>query len=122
MEKFKCLKKSFLSKLPKTTGVYLFSSKGGPASGGKKGAKFLYIGKASNIRERVKNHFQQPTYKDNFFINQVINVGYIKTDSEIEALLLEAKLIKKKSWPKKPLKSYITPNRQQRFVWKFSIW
>jgi len=55
----------------------------------------LYIGKAANIRERVRNHFQQPAFRDNLFINQISRIGYIKTDSEIEALILEAYLIKK---------------------------
>jgi excinuclease ABC subunit C len=37
----------------------------------------------------------QPTFRDNLFINQINKIGYIRTGSEIEALLLEAKLIKK---------------------------
>ena len=77
--------KDKIKNLPEKPGVYLF----------KKGRGVLYIGKATNIKERVKNHFQQPTYRDNLFINQVKKVDFIKTDSEIEALLLEAKLIKK---------------------------
>jgi excinuclease ABC subunit C len=101
--RFKLLSKDKISQLPKTPGVYSF----------KKGREFLYIGKAADIRERVKNHFRQPGYKENSFINQVEKIGYIKTDSEfvepsarltshpaspgstIEALILEAKLIKK---------------------------
>ncbi len=72
-------------RLPKTAGVYVF----------KDNKQLLYIGKAVNIKKRVKNHFQQPTYRDNLFLDKITKVGYIKTDSEIEALLLEAKLIKK---------------------------
>jgi excinuclease ABC subunit C len=100
---FKFLSKNQISKMPKVPGVYCF----------KKGKEILYIGKAVNLRERVKNHFQQPTYRDNLFINQVSKIGYIKTGSEfaepsahltshpasqgsiIEALILEANLIKK---------------------------
>jgi len=85
VNKFKFLNRGKINRLPKNPGVYSF----------KKGAKLLYIGKATNIRERVKNHFQQPAYRDNLFINQVSKVGYIKTNSEIEALILEANLIKK---------------------------
>ena len=85
MEKFKFLTKERISRLPKTPGVYLF----------KKGTKFLYIGKAANIKERVKNHFQQPTFRDRLMFNQVKHIGFIKTNSEIEALILEANLIKK---------------------------
>jgi len=103
IEKFKFVAKDKISHLPKSPGVYAF----------RKGTKLLYIGKAANLRERVKNHFQQTAFRDNLFINQVNKIGYIKTDSEfadpadhltsrpasqgstIEALILEAKLIKK---------------------------
>ncbi|PIS17178.1 MAG: excinuclease ABC subunit C, partial [Candidatus Nealsonbacteria bacterium CG09_land_8_20_14_0_10_42_14] len=77
MEKFKFLKKDKISRLPKTVGVYTF----------KKGAKLLYIGKAINLRDRVRQHRE--------LLNQVKQLAYIKTDSEIEALILEASLIKK---------------------------
>lgn len=109
MERFKFLVKNKIKKLPKRPGVYAFSAsaptkselrrirRSSPAAsvGGKKGRKFLYIGKAANLKGRVKNHFQQSGYKDNLFMDQVVKIGFIKTDSEIEALLLEAKLIKK---------------------------
>jgi excinuclease ABC subunit C len=84
MNKFSFLKKDKLNLLPETPGVYCFWQK-----------KILYIGKAINLKERVKNHFQQSNYRDNLFINQTTKIGYIRTDSEIEALILEAKLIKK---------------------------
>jgi len=101
--KFKFINKDNFSRLPKSCGVYVF----------KKGRQILYIGKAANIRERVKNHFNQTAFRSNLFINQAEKIGYIKTDSEfadpadpltsrpasqgstIEALILEAKLIKK---------------------------
>jgi len=85
MEKLKTLPRSKINLLPKATGVYLFYEKN----------KAIYIGKAINIKNRVRNHFQQPTYKDNFFIEKVEKIGFIKTNSEIEALILEANLIKK---------------------------
>jgi excinuclease ABC subunit C len=85
MSEFKFLDKEKISKLPKVPGVYCF----------KKGKEILYIGKAANLRERVKNHFQQPSYKDYLFLDKVEKIGYIKTNSEIEALILEAELIKK---------------------------
>lgn len=71
-------------RLPSQTGVYLFRSKN----------KMLYIGKAANIRERVKNHLKLRSFSDSLFINQISRVGYVITDSEIEALILEARLIK----------------------------
>ena len=77
MEKFKFLAKNKTASLPETAGVYAFF----------KGKKFLYIGKAVNLKERIKQH-QEP-------FSFSAKIGYIKTDSAIEALLLEAKLIKK---------------------------
>lgn len=85
MSGFKLLAKKRVNNLPKTFGVYCF----------KTGKTILYIGKASNIRERVKNHFQQPAYRDNLFIDRAQKIGYFITDSEVEALVLEAELIKK---------------------------
>ena len=72
IEKFKFIAKDKISHLPKSPGVFAF----------RKGTKLLYIGKAANLRERVKNHFQQTAFRDNLFINQVNKIGYIKTDSE----------------------------------------
>ena len=85
MARFRFLDKKNKGSLPKTSGVYLFKS----------AKECLYIGKATNIRERVKSHFQQPGFRDNLFISKVKKIGYLKTESEIEALLREAELIKK---------------------------
>jgi len=86
METFKMMEKERISLLPKTPGVYCFKNSSD---------KFLYIGKAANLRARVKNHFFQPSYRDDLFIDQVSKIGYLKTGSEIEALILETNLIKK---------------------------
>ena len=75
--KFRYLKKEEISRLPKNPGVYSF----------KRGGEFLYIGKASNIRDRVKQHQE--------LLSLAKQLGYLKTNSEIEALILEANLIKK---------------------------
>lgn len=85
VNKFKIISKNKISILPKTAGVYSFYSR----------EKLFYIGKALNIRDRVKNHFSQPSYRDNLFINKVDKIGFFGTNSEIEALILEANLIKK---------------------------
>src|SRR3989338_3755338 len=93
MNKFKVIPKSQIDKLPKTAGVYLFyENKPTPNI---KHPTPMYIGKAIHIKDRVKNHFQQPSYKDNLFIKKINKIGFINTDSEIEALILEANLIKK---------------------------
>ena len=88
MNQFKFLNRDKINQIPKNSGIYALCNR----------KEILYIGKAINIRERVKNHVlrtQQPTYRDGLFINQVKKVGFIETDSEIEALILEASLIKK---------------------------
>lgn len=74
---FTNLKLNKIGDLPKSAGVYCFRS----------GNKILYIGKATNLRSRVKQH--------KMLIEKADCVGYIETASETEALLLEAKLIKK---------------------------
>ncbi|KKP32793.1 MAG: hypothetical protein A2312_02685 [Candidatus Staskawiczbacteria bacterium RIFOXYB2_FULL_32_9] len=85
MDKFKIISIKNIDNLPKTAGVYLFYNKN----------EIIYIGKAINIKNRVKNHFSSPTYKDEIFISQITNIGFIETGSEISALILEASLIKK---------------------------
>jgi len=86
MDKFKFILKEKISRLPKATGIYLFKDKKGLV---------LYIGKAANLKERIKNHFQRLAFRDNLFIGQVAKIGYLANGSEIEALILEANLIKK---------------------------
>lgn len=76
---------TYKEKLPARPGVYAFHGRDG----------VLYIGKAANLQERVKNHFQQPSYRDHLFVGQVQKIGHIETPSEIDALLLESALIKK---------------------------
>jgi len=85
MDRFKFIKNKDFASLPKTAGVYAFYDKTEP----------IYIGKAINIQNRVKNHFNQPSYRDDLFIEKVNKIGYFETGSEIEALILEANLIKK---------------------------
>lgn len=91
MRKFKLFKRKEWSKLPEVSGVYAFKDK----------KEILYIGKSVNIKERVKNHFHHVKYREAVILpktklfNRVTQVGYIETDSEIAALILEANLIKK---------------------------
>ena len=75
---------SRINKIPSNAGVYVLKSS----------QEILYIGKAANLRDRVRNHFKQSSYRDNLFINQVSKIGYIETPTDIDALLLESELIK----------------------------
>ncbi len=76
--------------VPEVPGVYIFKDRKGSA---------LYIGKAKNLRDRLRNHAsdiqENPRFKK--FLLKVRDFDYMVTDSEAEALLLEANLIKKHS-------------------------
>ena len=85
MDRFKFINGKNFDELPKTSGVYSFWSEN----------EAIYIGKAISIQNRVKNHFNQPSYRDNLFMDKVDKIGFFETNSEIEALILEANLIKK---------------------------
>jgi excinuclease ABC subunit C len=80
--------KNKIGTIPHTAGVYCFTNKQ---------KRILYIGKAIRLRERVRNHFSQPTYKDEMFLKETSHIGYQETLSEIEALVLESRLIKEYS-------------------------
>ncbi len=76
-----------ISQFPETPGVYLFRDAGGA---------ILYIGKAKSVRERVRNHFASTgDAKERALISATSEVEYILTDSEIEALIVEAELVRK---------------------------
>ncbi len=67
-------------KIPSVCGVYAFSNKKG---------EYLYIGKAKNIKKRIKSH----QTRKNLFVTD--NIKIEEKDSEFEALILESQLIKK---------------------------
>ena len=86
MDKFKILQKKDIEKLPESAGVYAFKSKEG----------LLYIGKAINIKKRVKNHFNPArnasrfqrdaggaAFKDNILSEKTTHIGYLETNSQI---------------------------------------
>jgi excinuclease ABC subunit C len=74
--------------LPTNPGVYLFKDKKG---------MILYVGKAGNIKHRVRSYFQKPTGKDVktlTMLEKVADIDTIVTDTEKEAYILENNLIK----------------------------
>ncbi|MFW9881760.1 MAG: GIY-YIG nuclease family protein [Candidatus Thorarchaeota archaeon] len=78
-----------LDEFPEKPGIYFFKSKNG---------EILYIGKANDIRKRVKSHFKSSSnvyLKDDLLKSDFLEVDYEITNSEIDALLLEAKMIRK---------------------------
>ncbi|MDQ7032656.1 MAG: excinuclease ABC subunit UvrC [Desulfonauticus sp.] len=82
------ISKDFLATLPPKSGVYLM--KDGENN-------VLYVGKAKNLAKRVRSYFQKNIFdfKVKSLISQVKHIDFIITNSEKEALLLEANLIKK---------------------------
>lgn len=79
--------KDKLSKLPKKPGVYIFRNSNG---------KIIYIGKALSLKNRVSSYFQKGSkdLKTLELIENITDFQTILVNSEFEALLLEAKLIK----------------------------
>ncbi|RMG90684.1 MAG: excinuclease ABC subunit UvrC [Chloroflexi bacterium] len=77
-----------LENLPARPGVYLHKDKDG---------RILYIGKAVNLRNRVRSYFRPrvDSIKTRRLRREIADIEIITTDSELEALLLEMTLIKK---------------------------
>lgn len=84
-------------KIPSNPGIYLMKDKTG---------KIIYIGKAKNLKNRIKSYcslnsennlkFKEKNFwKTRVLIKKVNDIEYILTDNEIEAFLLESNLIKK---------------------------
>ncbi len=75
------------SDIPTNPGVYLFKDEAG---------EILYIGKAKSLRQRVKSYFsslEQPA-KTRQLVSRIRNIDWIVVNNEVEALLLENKLVK----------------------------
>ncbi|KKP80499.1 MAG: UvrABC system protein C [Parcubacteria group bacterium GW2011_GWB1_35_5] len=82
--------KKIISKLPEAPGVYKFM----------KGGRVLYVGKATSLRDRVKSYFNKNIESTrgpliSKMLSEFDDIKFIKTDSVLEALILEANLIKK---------------------------
>jgi len=77
-----------LQEIPVSAGVYLYKDRAG---------KTIYIGKAKNLRSRVRSYFQARPFdrKTDALVKQIADVEFIVTDNEVEALILEATLTKK---------------------------
>lgn len=72
---------------PSKPGIYYFKNKAG---------KIIYIGKALSLKHRVASYFQKTDHnrKTKIMVGQIFSADYILAESEFDALLLEAKLIK----------------------------
>ena len=73
---------------PTTSGIYLMKDAQG---------RVVYIGKAKNLRSRAGSYFQKAAELDSRikgWIGEVVDIDYLEADSEVDALLMEARLIK----------------------------
>ncbi len=78
-----------LAALPQKPGVYIMKNARG---------KVIYVGKAIVLRNRVRSYFQKSashTTKTELLVQEVADIEWIVTGSELEALILEAELIRK---------------------------
>lgn len=77
-----------LKKLPENPGVYIMKDADG---------KIIYVGKAINLKKRVKQYFQKSashSQKVKAMVKNIAFFEYVITDNELEALILECSLIK----------------------------
>jgi excinuclease ABC subunit C len=80
--------RSIVDKLPLTPGIYLMRDTRG---------EILYIGKAKSLRKRVRSYFKVPAPlpKITILMSKVRAIDHIDTPTEVDALLLEAQLVRK---------------------------
>src|SRR5438309_12043124 len=77
-----------VAQLPTEPGVYLYKDEAG---------KVLYVGKAKNLRSRVRSYFNEDRLaeaKTGTLIAEARDIDYIQVDNNKEALALENNLIK----------------------------
>jgi len=75
--------------LPKTSGVYFHKDSKG---------EVIYIGKAAVLKNRVRQYFQKSRTRDpktDALVAEIVDTDWIETDSEIDALFLEAEMVKR---------------------------
>lgn len=80
-----------VKKMPQTPGVYLMKDARG---------RILYIGKAGNLRRRVASYWEKPREaRLEVLLQKIAKIDYKKTDTALEALILEVALIRKHQPP-----------------------
>ena len=78
-----------LARLPDRPGIYIYRDAK---------AQVLYVGKAASLRSRVRSYFQESRPRDpktDALVRQIRDLEYVVTDNELEALMLEANLVRK---------------------------
>jgi len=73
--------------IPSNPGIYLMKDSH---------KKIIYIGKAKNLKNRVRSYFlKNQNYKTQKLVENISEIEFVLTDNEIEAFLLESNMIKK---------------------------
>ncbi len=78
-----------LQRLPDRPGVYLYKDAKG---------QVIYVGKAASLRNRVRSYFHESRAHDaktDSLVRQIRDLDYVVTDNELEALMLEANLVRR---------------------------
>ncbi len=78
-----------LAGLPSSPGVYFHKNAKG---------EIIYIGKAANLRNRVRQYFQASRYRDpktQQLVSEIDDVDWTELESEVDALFVEAELVRR---------------------------
>ncbi len=81
--------KNKLANLPTAPGVYFHKNKAG---------EIIYIGKAANLRNRVRQYFQKSRLRDpktDALVAEIADVDWTQVETELDALFLEAELVRR---------------------------
>jgi excinuclease ABC subunit C len=79
---------SKVREFPQTPGVYLMKDLAG---------RVIYVGKAKNLRSRAGSYFLQGAkeeWRTADWVHEICDIDYIECDSEVDALLMESRLVK----------------------------
>lgn len=75
-----------INKIPEKIGVYLLKDKNN---------KVIYVGKSVNLKKRIKQHLESKSLKTKKLLEETKSIEILELNSEVEAILKEAELIKK---------------------------
>lgn len=81
--------KEKLADLPKSPGVYFHKDAAG---------EIIYIGKAANLRARVRQYFQKSRFRDpktDILVAEIADIDWTEVETEADALFLEAELVRR---------------------------
>ena len=80
---------SKLIKLPTSPGIYFYKNAAG---------EIIYIGKAANLRNRVRQYFQKSRFRDpktDLLVAEIADIDWTQVETEVDALFLEAEMVRR---------------------------